>query len=93
MMELKLCPFCGNKKVVVRHKYITDRSVIRSAYFYAKCTKCHARGKPIVGSYRESWVCEPPKWAGEYREKEYWEEKAIEAWNRRANDGTEKKTD
>ena len=64
-----------------RHQYI-DR------YKYsvkAICNKCHARGKPVVATVEKY----TPYNTTEEAVKSYapFVEKAIEAWNRRADDG------
>jgi Lar family restriction alleviation protein len=72
LRNLKNCPFCGSTMVKLRKK---NRTVIngnteRNTYCY--CTVCDVRGTRIL--YRDY---EFPKEA---------EDKAIELWNRRADD-------
>ena len=86
MKGIKVCPHCGNDRITVKHKFVCDRSVIRTARFSAQCTKCHARGPVITGAYRQSWVCDVPKWAGEYKDIKHWENEAVRLWNKRRDE-------
>lgn len=89
MNDLKPCPFCGNDKIKVKSRYVRNFSVVRVSRFQAHCTRCHSRGATITGAYRYSWIVGVPDWVSKYvkiEEKEALEQKAIEAWNRRASD-------
>ena len=76
MAELKPCPFCGGEAEI--KKFRASYSVLPQKYdgiaIRATCKKCGA-----VSPYKRS------KMHGNFKEWE--EEKAIEAWNRRAEDG------
>lgn len=68
---LKPCPFCGGEAVVV--------IAPRAGTAYVECKHCSA----MMGRYNKG---------GRTDHKGFWthfetEEEAIEAWNRRANDG------
>lgn len=93
MDDLKSCPFCGSKKLKMQgtQRRIgvtgTDEPVAHETYS-VRCNVCHARGGTVGGKIiltrlrvRES---ELPDWASS---RESLKEKAIEAWNRRTNDG------
>lgn len=69
--KLKPCPFCGGEANVV--------IAPMEGTAYVECKHCSA----MMGRYRKS---------GESDHKGFWthfetQEKAIEAWNRRSNDG------
>jgi Lar family restriction alleviation protein len=93
MNDLKPCPFCGSKKLKIQSTQRrigvigTDEPVAQET-FSVRCNVCYARGSAVGGKViltrlrvRES---ELPDWASS---RESLKEKAIEAWNRRINDG------
>lgn len=100
MSELKPCPFCGGyPKLSFAEVDFFGRNCIgdkKSKYRVQMiCTRCHARSKPIKTDYLIN--CNPHQSNFENREWAYpdtrrkqtemikpWAEKAIEAWNRRA---------
>jgi len=90
MEEIKSCPFCGGKaKVMTREKTFfgwKDNGVkVKSYYVYCACNRCRSRGNPVS---THSSSKEPITYTGKYRK---WAlpyiERAIKAWNRRADDG------
>ena len=99
--ELKSCPFCGgNGKVSFRdYRFIGKNEFGDKKLVYRVqiiCNKCRSRGKPI---FTEPIINPNPyltKWGGFYVKTEYTKKqtkifapyvnKAIEAWNRRAED-------
>lgn len=85
MTELKPCPFCGFPTAKITEK--RSGNYRRTGNLYqVLCTKCKARGPIFTGKYLES---------GEFGQRKYTpdsaaiaeaKQKAVEAWNRRAND-------
>lgn len=84
MSELKPCPFCGGKASVMDN---ANEEVSYGAFGYGTrgyptwyrcyCTECGAAGEPVrieKGGENNTFY------------EKYTKEKAIEAWNRRAND-------
>lgn len=74
-MELKPCPFCGGKPYLeTKHRAFINAQTTKVAF--VRCTECYARTQrfelQLFG--RTSYSKEANK-------------KAIEAWNRRADDG------
>ena len=93
MEELKPCPFCGGKaKVMAREKkffgWRGNGLKVKSYFAYCACNRCRARGNPVSTSPSSE---EPITYTGKYRK---WFlpyiDRAVEAWNRRADDGTNK---
>ena len=92
MPELKPCPFCGSTKLKIESKSVLagynglDQRVERTTYS-VRCNVCHARGGAVSGKtlslYRFS-IAKLPDWA---TEDTTIKEKAIETWNRRADNG------
>lgn len=92
MIKLKPCPFCGwngvkiSERVIDRNGYNpfskTTKSKIRLQVI---CNKCYSRGKPFTTEWLTNYG---NYWALPYLEQKKmirpWEEKAIVAWNRRA---------
>lgn len=93
MDELKFCPFCGSKKLKIQgtQRRIgvigTDEPVAHETYS-VRCNICHARGGAAGGKVILTRLrvheSELPDWASS---RESLKEKAIDAWNRRINDG------
>ena len=90
MADLKPCPFCGGTKLKVDRKSRLagwnglDMRVEMHTYS-VRCNTCHARGGTAGGRviYTPWTRCAPPPdWATTDKALE---EKAIEAWNRRAD--------
>ena len=97
-MELKPCPFCGGKGKVSYKDYRfggwNGKSDSRRKYrVQVICNRCRARGKPII----TDWIVnfspyQTAYWCADSRNTEAtntfapYIERAIEAWNRRAND-------
>ena len=76
------CPFCGKEKIKVDSKRSNNmhwEGAIKLEYHVAtaRCNSCHARG-PSVGV----WVAR----SNHINVAKALEEKAIEAWNRRATE-------
>ena len=82
MAELKPCPFCGGTKLKVDSKRSNntrwkDGKRFSSHVVTVRCNRCFARGPAtsvLLGSH-------------EYAATRKGEDAAIEAWNRRAEDG------
>lgn len=92
MTELKPCPFCGGTKLKLARK---SRLVgwndldmrVEMHTFSVRCNTCHARGGTVGGCVMDdSRLCcaQLPDWATTDKALEA---KAIEAWNRRADNG------
>ena len=88
--ELKPCPFCGGTKLKLEKKqtkagYTGIDALVMQETYSVRCNVCHARGGAVGGKvihsrldvYRDNM----PKWA---TTKEELQEKAKNAWNRRA---------
>lgn len=73
MIELKPCPFCGGEAEMYNGTDITGK------YWYIRCKKCYSRGTGVYESLRE---LEPQE---EYTAITGAWEKAVEAWNKRAD--------
>lgn len=92
MIELKSCPFCGGTKLKVEQKSRLagwnglDMRVEMHTYS-VRCNICHARGGTAGGRVMNDTrtrCAQLPDWATTDKALEA---KAIEAWNRRANNG------
>ena len=82
MAELKPCPFCGGTKLKVDSKKGSNFRVVNGKVeeFHVvtvRCNRCHTRG-PTTSVYL-AW--------GQYDAAKVMNDAAIEAWNRRAEDG------
>lgn len=82
MSELKPCPFCGGNKLKVDSRKNNNTRWINNKMeechvVTVRCNRCHTRG-PTVSVYL-GW--------GQYKAAEIMNDAAIEAWNRRAEDG------
>lgn len=98
-MELKPCPFCGGKGKVSFKDYrfggYNGKSDIRRKYrVQVICNKCRARGKPIITDWIVNYTpYQSIFWNQNSRHTEAadaykpYVEGAIEAWNRRTDDG------
>ena len=93
-MELKPCPFCGGTKLKIDRKSkragwagLDDR--VEQHTYSVRCNTCHARGGAVGGKVIPYWGFRAreglnlPSWATDDKALE---EKAIEAWNRRAGE-------
>ena len=89
MIELKPCPFCGGTKLKVERKSRLagwnglDMRIDMHTYS-VRCNTCHARGGAVGGRVmNDPWTrcAQLPDWATTDKTLEA---KAIEAWNRRA---------
>ena len=83
MDELKPCPFCGGKARTSFRQYrfkgqnYYGEKLIRYA-FYGICNTCKATGAKIMADIHCGFKAER-------EEKQYYQELAAEAWNRRAD--------
>ena len=90
--ELKPCPFCGSTKLKIEYKsqYAGRNGLdcrVEMHTYSVRCNVCHARGGSSGGRViNDPWTrCVPlPDWA---TTDEALKERAIEAWNRRADNG------
>lgn len=86
MAELKPCPFCGGTKLKMDRKMLGGYPAEYSLYTYSvRCNVCHARGGAVGGRVmNDPWTrcAQFPDWT---TTDENLEAKAIEAWNRRAD--------
>nr|DAH16962.1 MAG TPA: restriction alleviation protein [Caudoviricetes sp.] len=90
MDELKKCPFCGGKKLKIKRKsrlagWNGLDMRVEMHTFSVRCNTCHARGSTVSGRVMDDQrICcdQLPDWATTDKALK---EKAIEAWNRRAN--------
>lgn len=101
MAELKPCPFCGgNGKLSAKDHLFGGYNGIGSSrreyHIRVICNKCKSRGKPIptgwvnITGLNRKLNSKGVWFYKSHEEKEAIEnaiEKAIEAWNRRAEDG------
>ena len=101
--ELKPCPFCGYKKSRISERWsrhwisyyvgegldVESRvEVVINIRANVICNKCHARGGTARGNIaRDGSMRESTKERFKIKEKETIEQRAIEMWNRRANNG------
>ena len=92
MNDLKPCPFCGGAKLKIDRKSRLagwnglDMRVEMHTYS-VRCNTCHARGGAVGGrvmNERFTRRVQLPDWATTDKDLEA---KAIEAWNRRADNG------
>lgn len=94
MNELKPCPFCYSTKVKLEKKsaeagYNGLDMRVNCETYSVRCNVCHARGptvsgKVILGDLPSG--CDIPSWA---TDRATLERKAAEAWNRRADHGSD----
>ena len=86
--DAKSCPFCGSNSISVCHKEVRYIGVngfgVKKLKMkaYCTCNKCHSRGKPIfyIG-YANATLC---SYNENYLPIYSCGDKAIDAWNRRA---------
>ena len=90
MEKLKPCPFCGSEKLKIESKSVFAgctgiEEIVERITYSVRCNICHARGSTVVGKVLPSLaqIRKRPHWATTETELE---ERAIAAWNRRAND-------
>ena len=77
MAGLKPCPFCGSTSLKVESKHNGTHYWTGTHSATVRCNKCHARGSTAS--------CKVD--TNRYGADEETKRKAIEAWNRRAEDG------
>ena len=91
MTELKPCPFCGGTKLKLDKKqteagYTGIDALVKREVHSVRCTVCFARGGAVGGKVIHSrldvYRNNMPNWA---TTKEELQQKAIELWNRRAD--------
>lgn len=73
--ELKPCPFCGSTSLKIESKHHGTHYYSGTHSATVRCNKCHARGGTAS--------CKVEK--GKYSADRETEQRAIEAWNRRAD--------
>lgn len=90
-IELKPCPFCGGMKLKIESKqtkagYTGIDALVMQETHSVRCNVCHARGGAnggkVIHSRLDVYRDNMPKWA---TTSEALQQKAIEAWNRRAD--------
>ena len=81
MIELKPCPFCGGEAILKQTAYGTNNGYARMGFRF-ECQKC---GATAPGSHGEVLVALSTN-TSIYCAKDD-RGKAIEAWNRRADNG------
>ena len=90
--ELMPCPFCGSTKLKIERKqtkagYTGIDALVMQENHSVRCNICHARGGVaggrVIHSHLYVYKDRMPDWA---TTKEELQQKAIEAWNRRATD-------
>jgi Lar family restriction alleviation protein len=74
--ELKPCPFCGSTSLKIESKHHGTHYYSGTHSATVRCCKCHARGGTAS--------CKVEK--GKYHADDETNQRAIEAWNRRAAD-------
>lgn len=93
MAELKPCPFCGSTKLKLDSKstkagYTGIDALVEQETHSVRCNVCHARGSAcggkVIHSHIDVYKDNMPIWASTSEELRV---KAIEAWNRRADNG------
>ena len=93
MAELKPCPFCGSTKLKLESKsrragWTGIDALVEQDTYSVRCNVCHARGGAaggrVIKSHLYVYRDNMPEWAVTAEELKH---KAIEAWNRRAEDG------
>ena len=85
--ELKPCPFCGSDKVNVegkRKKELSYEGLERITYA-VRCNKCHARGGTASGYIRNSFYRLTERGLELMETVSEICNRAINAWNRRAD--------
>lgn len=91
--DLKPCPFCGStklkiecKRTLVGHTGLSDR--VENHTFSVRCKVCHARGGAAGGKVFTPHIkfkeYTPPEWS---TTDEALSDRAVEAWNRRSDNG------
>ena len=80
MTELKPCPFCGSKAYFERWSSGKNESGAATYSFYIRCEKCGLYFPKTAFSVLVE-ITNELKVSADFSEAE----KAIEAWNRRAN--------
>lgn len=77
IQQLKPCPFCGGTSLKIESKHNGTHYYTGTHSATVRCQKCHARGGTAS--------CKVEK--GKYRADSETEQRAIEAWNRRIDNG------
>lgn len=75
--ELLPCPFCGSTSLKIESKHNGTHYWTGTHSATVRCNKCHARGGTASCKVEKSII----------RADSATEQKAIEAWNRRAANG------
>ena len=88
--ELKPCPFCGSDKVKVEGKNKKSLSYegLEHRTYAVRCNKCHSRGGTASGHIRNHFYHLTERGKELMESESEIRKRAIENWNRRANDGT-----
>jgi hypothetical protein len=83
MEKLKPCPFCGGKAIVHQKSYGTTSTNSCKLSFVIKCSECESTAAGACGDIAIN--------LNDNGELNIWYDDrpcAVEAWNRRAKDGT-----
>lgn len=93
MSEIKLlpCPFCGSTKLKIDKKSVLHSHTgigvrIERHTYSVRCNSCHARGGAIGGKVNP-YMSDPSRLPKDLTTSEALKKAAIEAWNRRTNNG------
>ena len=88
MAEVKPCPFCGGYDTDYSQKRVQCDYGANARYHAAiYCRRCNAYGRRVLSEKAHS-----RDYSAVCRVADGLREKAIEAWNRRADDGSEEGT-
>lgn len=82
MKNVKPCPFCGGTADLLQNPFYSKRERCYQWFVLVKCEICGAAGRAFVADLDD----EPEKHNWDTKECEL----AVEAWNRRVNEGAQK---
>ncbi len=92
MLELKPCPFCGGTKLKIKRKsrlagWNELDMLVEMHTYYVRCNTCHARGGTAGGRFMNDPRTRRAQLHDWATMDKILEAKAIEAWNRRDDNG------